>query len=446
MDEETKALLAQLKGALEILTAQKNAAGASETEIKALQDQYAKLSTDVKALAQQKASFSILGTKSAERGQALGCAMKAMHAARLAGVRVEELDRANESTLKGLGFFGEEKEAGLAILKTMQATSDTSGGLFVPTQLLAEQWVDTLRPSEKVVFAAGAKLFELPMGAGGVMLPRKKTNTSVVKTGENGSGSQTEMTWEMITLKVRRATGYGPISKRLTMSVPEYQAIFQNDITKTLLLEMQRQGFYGTGAEGETCGIKNDPGVNKFYVGSGSSTASTATKRFSYTNFADLEDVIAELDGRVEGSACVTHPRVIRNMKKERSTNFSGQTSGGTPLFSFNPAQTTMSDKMLRELVGYEWYRLTQMASNNAIGSTDTDGCDLFFGQFDNLWFYTYGGVRLQTSDQATVGGVSAFTDNLLWMKGDVEFDCLIKQPKELIYVPDCKGTVITGE
>jgi HK97 family phage major capsid protein len=448
MDPETKQTLDLITKSLDILTTKANEAGATETEIKALQAEFNTLKADVKAQAQKNATFNIVSSSIEDRKHALGCSLKAMHAARLAGVSPMDLSKASESTLKGFGYFGEERAIGDELMvKTMQASSDTSGGLFIPTQLMSEQWVDTLRPNERTIFNAGAKMFELPSGAGGIMLPRKKTNSSVVTASENGSGAATELTWEMITLKVRRATGYGPVSKRLTFSAPAYVGIFQQDILKTVALEMQRQAIYGKGSEGESCGIVNDPQVAKYYMGGVDGVIGASGKRFSYTDLATLEDVLASNDGRVEGSSFITHPKVIANMKRERVANYSGQ-PGGTPLFSFNPAQSLLSDKNLRELVGYDWYRLTQIQANAAaIGSSAAGTCrDLIFGQWDNLWVYTFGGIKITMSDVATVGGVSAFTDNIVWIKGDVEFDSIIRQPKELVVVPDCLATKVAGE
>jgi HK97 family phage major capsid protein len=437
MDEEIKAQLVTIAKSIEGYKEQAAKTGENEKTIATVVEKMERIQADIKDMAQKAASFNVSGVadefgidrKDAGKFQA-GSLLKALHAKSISQKMGVALDRVE-------GYNGREKELGeQMITKAAEFGNDSSGGVFVPNSVLGD-FVDTLRPNERVLLDAGAKMVTLPSGTGTIQLPRKLTNTSGSDLAENGAPSNSDLTWELMTLAPHRTSALSSVSNRLTFSVADYVRILREDLIKTVLLRMQLAAIYGTGAAGQVLGIKNDPKALTLALGGGS-----AGKVSRYTDVAKFEDQLMSANADTTGAVLITHPNVIRNMKAERVNQYSGQT-GGQPVFAFQPAQ--MTNDQLRKQMGYEFQTLTQIKNDQTVGS-DTDCADILFGRFDNLSFYTWGGMKLKVSDQATIGSLSAFTNNLQFIMADVEYDVLFRQPKELLVVTGCKTTAVTGE
>ena len=56
------------------------------------------------------------------------------------------------------------------------------------------------------------------------------------------------------------------------------------------------------------------------------------------------------------------------------------------------------------------------------------------------------GAPRIKVSADATIGSVSAFASNLLYVMADVDYDILWRQPKQVLVVTGCQTTAVTGE
>jgi hypothetical protein len=295
-----------------------------------------------------------------------------------------------------------------------------------------------LVPSAKILLDRGASWTDLPAGTGAITIPRETADPTVSFLAENGAPTTSDAKWEMITLTPKRAAGGGFVSNRLLYSYSKYVSILENRLQYVILRHIQKYAFYGKGAEGQTKGIYYDPKVAKFYISSTDGTVTGANgKVMAWDDISYLEEALAKNNARIEGSALIARPEVIRGMKHFRFQQFSGDTVG-MPGMAFLPSETLMSDSKLRDAIGYDYSRLTDIALGNTVGSS-SDCSDVFFGQFDNVDIYSFGGIKIKFSDTATLNGVSAFEQNFLAMLVDTDYDVMIRQPQELVVVPDAK-------
>lgn len=430
MDEQ---IVNDLKGAIE----QMKSLGGMEQKVKEFSEKLESLEKSQKEMAQKAAAFNVSGV-SEEFGVApedarkfnAGALLKAIHAhaiAQNAGVAVEKV----------AGYTGRERELAEQMkVKAAEFGQDGSGGLFVPHDIMSD-FVDTLRPSERLLVDAGARLVSLPAGTGTLSLPRKLSNSVAYDLAENGAPTTSDLTWEMRNLTPHRTSATSSVSNRLTFSVPGYVNILRDDLIKTVLLRMQFAALYGSGVAGAPMGLKYDPKAATLAAGGGS-----AGKTIRYTDVADFEDELMELDAALEGSVLITHPRVIRNMKIERVKQFSGQTTGA-PVFNFDSMR--LDNAALDKAVGYPVKSYTAIPVNQTVGG-DADCSDIFFGRADELSMYTWGGIAFKVSKEATVNGLSAFSNNLLHIQADVEYDVLWRQPKQMLVVTGCKTTRLVSD
>lgn len=434
MDEQQKQLIADMKGLVETL----KAAGDNEKKIEALTSQIATMETEIKALNQREAGFRVSGIE-AEFGLdakdaksfATGALLKGLHAQAIQQKHGVSLDRVE-------GYTGKEKElADQMVKKTAEFGVDSSGGVFVPTSVMSD-FVEKLRANPKLLISLGARMTTLPAGAGVFQLPRKTTNSVAFDLAENGAPTASDLGWEMKTLSPHRTSALSSVSDRLTFSVGDYQSKLQDDLMVSLLLNIQLKALYGNGINGAPTGLKYDAAKLELKLGGGS-----AGKVARFTDVAKFEDKLALADADITGAKLLTRPEVIRSMKTERTDNYSGQTTNKQPVFQFQTNQ--MNDMQLSNAMGYEFARLTQILGGQTVGD-DTDCTDIFFGDFSQLEILTWGTPKIKVSREATIGGVSAFASNLMYIMTDADYDILWRQPKQVLVVTGCKTTAVTGE
>lgn len=452
MDKE---LESTLKSLTETVESQKKAIEATMTEGKARDEKFAGLEKDhlemqkkLQEKAERNAAISMIGSSVDDKRKALGMLFLGMHANKCAqatyGYRdgVKSLGK-NDKQAKELGWWGEQREIATAMIeKAAQWSDDTTGGAFVGHNVMADEWVPLLVPSAKILLTHGAKWTDLPANAGGLTIPRQVSDPTVGTTSENGAPVTSDAKWEMISLTPKRASGGGFISNRLLFSYNKYVEILENRLQYTLMRTIQRYALYGKGAEGQTKGVYWDPKVQKYYISSndgtlaGSGTAANG-KVMSWEDVAYLEEALANNNARIEGAGLIARPEVIRGMKRFHYPQFSGDTAG-SPSFNFMPGETLLSDSKLRDTIGYDYSRLTDIAKGNTVG-TSSDCSDVFFGQWDNVDIYSWGGIKVKFSDTATLNGISAFEQNFLAILVETDYDVMIRQPLELVVIPDAK-------
>lgn len=440
MDEQTKKLLEDLSKGFELQKAAMERAGAVEAEIKALKDALDTQRQQIQERAQRDSQFEGFTTVE-EKRDAAGALIRGLHAQEIARKAGRDLKSMHESDLNAMGYRGEAKELSDHMLaKAAQASSDTSGGVFISHDTLGSDWIAALRPNNKVLLAAGATWTDLPERTGRITIPRQKTLPTFSPTSENGSVATSDMAWEQISLTPKRAAGGGFVSKTFLFSSPEYIRIFEDQCMYQALRQIQAWALYGKGAEGQTKGIFNEPGTPHYYISSSDGTSTGANgKKLSVLDIASLEEQIALANGRIEGAKLITRPEVIRGAKAYTYSQYSGDTVG-MPGFNLLPGETILSDGKLREALGYDYFRLTDVLNGQTVGTSNACA-HAFFGQFDNVGIYTWGGIKLKVSAEATLNGTSAFENNLMALLADVDYDVLIRQPKELVVVRDCLTT-----
>ena len=126
-------------------------------------------------------------------------------------------------------------------------------------------------------------------------------------------------------------------------------------------------------------------------------------------------------------------------MKHFRFQQYSGDTTG-MPVFSMSPAQTLLSNAMLRDLLDHDYYMLTDLIKGKSAASGGaTDLSDLFAVNGEDIRIFTWGGTKVKFSDTAVLNGVSAFEQNFVAELIDLDFDVLIGSGKKHVWVPDAR-------
>lgn len=447
MDKDTEKALTALTETVEnqkkALETAMSEGTARDKKIEGLEKDLQTAQKQLQQKGERAAAYGMAGSDVESKKKCLGSLFLGLHANSISqkcfGQYRDGFKGLKDSDAKKLGFWGESRELATAMVeKAAQWSDDTTGGALVSHEVMADDWIPLLVPSAKILLDLGAKWTDLPANTGAITIPRQTADPTVAFTSENGSPTTSDAKWEILSLTPKRASGGGFISNRLLYSYGKYVDIFENRLQYSIMRAVQKWALYGKGAEGQTKGVYYDPKVAKFYISSTDGTSSGANgKVMSYDDIAYLEEALANNNARIEGSGIIARPEVIRGMKHFRVAQYNGDTVG-LPVMSFIPSETLLSDSKLRDAIGYDYRRLTDINKGQTVGSA-TDCSDVFFGQWDNVDIYSWGGIKVKMSDTATLNGVSAFEQNFLAMLVETEYDVMIRQPLELVVVPDAR-------
>jgi HK97 family phage major capsid protein len=134
-----------------------------------------------------------------------------------------------------------------------------TGANTVPNPLLADRFIEPLRVQPQVV-RAGATVMDGLIGT--VDIPRQITVAALTSVAEHGQVSETQATFDQVTLSPHTIGCYTEVSRRwLISSTPSGERIVRNDLTNSINVEVDRQALRGTGASNEATGLMSISGV-----------------------------------------------------------------------------------------------------------------------------------------------------------------------------------------
>lgn len=226
-----KAELVKLDGMIErmqiVEDAERRASGAVVTGDK-------QLDAEMRAFSLQKAVQHTLGVK-VDAGRELEISAEL---ARREG-------RSTEGIFMPYSVFMEKRTPG---------TITTSGaGDLIGTDHLGGQFIDILREANPL---SGLGIRTLSGLVGDVEIPRLATGSAVGWFGENSSISQTEPTFDKITLTPKHVGAWLELSRNMILqSSPDIEGILRRDLASVLGMEVAKAIIQGTGSSNQPAGI-----------------------------------------------------------------------------------------------------------------------------------------------------------------------------------------------
>ena len=142
--------------------------------------------------------------------------------------------------------------------KALAATQPTDGGYLVP-EVYADEIIELLYPST-VIYDLGAR--RLAMDHGNLNIPKLKTGTRAMYTGENRKIPKTAPKFGNIRLSSKKLTALIPMGNDLLRSTSfDNDVIVGQDVTKQMALGVDWGAFRGTGGEFQPLGLFNNKAV-----------------------------------------------------------------------------------------------------------------------------------------------------------------------------------------
>ncbi len=145
----------------------------------------------------------------------------------------------------------------------------------------------------------------------------------------------------------------------------------------------------------------------------------------SPTDLKDFEMALAEVDRLNDRFQFLTRPAALKNFAHEIAAGYSGATEDvsapRTPI-------ALLSFEKMAAFLGFKMKRTTNVPNNFVQGSLLT-ATGVLAGDFSHVYIPFWGPMQMELSRHATVGGVSAFENFLVYTRFMQMYDCNIVDP-----------------
>ena len=256
------------------------------------------------------------------------------------------------------------------------AGAGTTGGTLVATNLLAGSFIEVLRNKARVLQLGATVLSGL---VGNVDIPRQTGASSTFWVGENGTLTESEATFDKLSLAIKSIGTYSMISRNMLLqSTPDIEMLARADLIAQIALGIDLAALSGTGSNNQPTGIANTSGV-------GSVVGGTNGAAITIDHLIDLETSVTDANAPEDSLAYLGNARTVGALKKLKSTtgqylwtNIPGGQRSGTP----------------GEINGYTMARSNQ-ARKNLTKGTGTNLSEAFFGAWSELVLGEWGVLEI---------------------------------------------------
>lgn len=246
-----------------------------------------------------------------------------------------------------------------------------SGGYIVGTEHRADSFIELLR-NRLLLAQMGVKVLDGLVG--NIAIPRKTGAAQAYWLNEGADiDAESALSLGQVLMSPKTVGAYTDITRSLLMqSSPSAEMLVEDDLIETLVLEIDRVGFYGTGADGQPTGIKLVDGINTKDFGNDVPT---------YAEVVDMETKLAIANADVGNMQYAMNPTTRGGLKT--TARFANT---DTPIWE--PGNTVN---------GY-----AAKASNQIVSG------DVFFANWSDLIVGLWGGLDLTVDKaaKALAGGV----------------------------------------
>lgn len=240
----------------------------------------------------------------------------------------------------------------------------TAGGNLVATELLASSFIDLLRNSSVVVRAGATVMNGL---VGNVAIPKQTGAATAYWVAESGAPTESQQTIGQVAMNPKTVGAFTDFSRRLILqSSLDVENMVRRDLAQVIALAIDSAALYGTAADNQPRGLKNQTGIN--------------TRDFAATNptFAELVGMESEV---AADNADVGNMRYLLNPAQRGSFKTTAKFGSGTEATIWEPGNTVN---------GYA----TEVSNQITAG-------DVFFGNFADLMIGFWSGLDLTVDPYA---------------------------------------------
>lgn len=297
--------------------------------------------------------------------------------------------------------------------KSISWASGSSGGYWVDSQFLPEEFVNNL-VAQIVCRQAGCRV--LPCVGSPVNIPTKTAGATAYWVAQNANITASDQTPGQVQLTPKWCTGRTQISEFLAQtSAGAAEMIVREDLARVIGLEVDKQMLVGTGTTYKPTGLVNISSINTVAIGTNGGALT----------MAHLHSMLYELeyDNVPEDGLCwIMHPRTwnsIRQFAINSETNH----------YVINPNPSVAEP---RSILGFPVYRSTQLSIALTKGSGTALGY-VFLVNMKDIILGEWGAIQLKATD---IGG-NAWAQNAIEVKATYTMDIAARHADSICLLSD---------
>lgn len=254
--------------------------------------------------------------------------------------------------------------------------TSTAGGNLVATDLLGGSFISLLRARSRVIQMGASVFTDLN---GNLAIPRQTGGASIYWVAENGAPTESQATFDQVTLTPKTVGAFTDYSRRLLMqSSIDVEAFVRADLALGLGVGIDAAAINGSGTSNQPTGVLNTSGI-------GSVAGGTNGLAPTWDNIVDLEAQVANANADFGSLGYLTNSKVRSKLK--RTQKFASTNGQEIWMAGRNPREG------IGELNGYDAYVSNNVPSNLDKG-TSTGVCSaLMFGDWSALLMGMWGGL-----------------------------------------------------
>ena len=407
---------------------------ASAETVEALKGEFADLQKTINSVQEQVKnvqSKTVPGLKEELKKNPFSftCAVRAMHAMAKGasfGNPVSE-DKAWGSAgheLEIIKAYSTLRNKEVGVTKSNYSDDGSAGGYLIPPEVTNE--VIDMVIANMPIMQLGPTVIKGLQGE--LPIPKKTTRSTSYWVGENTKPDASEVAYGETTLRPKKAAAFSKQSNRLIyQSRGVSDKIIKQDIAESIALLLEAGYINGSGSDKQPLGILNGTGFT-------SSGVALAGNRFRIDDAAKMISALDVADEYKPGGAygLLVRPEVLWGMKRERVTQFSGQTAGqGAPIMAMN---LLMTNEVLSQQLGIKIASTTLLPKD--AGATTSKA---LFANWKHFYIGMWRDFVMKVSDVAGDGSTgSAFLQDQLYIVAFQEVDCAVMRPAAFTTASGC--------
>jgi len=291
--------------------------------------------------------------------------------------------REREVSQELAGKFGQRSPNGVLVpnqswsKRTFVAGTASAGGNLVETSVLADQFVDALRPNS-VVMQAGARV--IPGLVGNVSIPTRATSSSAGWIGADDSDALSESvgTFGTLAMSPKTVGCYSKFSRLMKLqALPQIEDLIRQDFLELIGTAIDQAAINGSGSSSQPTGILSASGTTVTALGTNGAAA-------TIDNLITLKKSVSAANAD-DSSSCY-----LINSKVEAAL---AQLKDGNSAYHLSPFSGALGDAR------FAGRRL--LVSNNVPSDlTKGSGSNLsaiIYGRFSDLLIGQWSGIEIET-------------------------------------------------
>jgi len=264
--------------------------------------------------------------------------------------------------------------------------ANSTGGYAVQTDVLADSFVEALRPVSMALQLGAKTLSGLQ---GNASIPTQASTSSVYWVAENGALTESESTMGALSLTPKTYGIYSKYSRLMLLQAnPDIEALIRQDFARGMAVGLDAAIIGGSGTANQPTGILNNSGCQTYAVSEANGRA------LNFLDLIEMEYLAASANALSQNLVWIGNAGIRKSLRKTPK-----QSSGVEANFCWEEIPQNLKDSgydssIFGSVLGYLFGCTENVPKNFSKGTSSTLN-GLAFGPMENVLIGQWGGLEV---------------------------------------------------